>query len=102
MTEIGEQINIFSLDEELETFKRIEDEYESPIDILDSHSVYLIVDPKNKIIWIWNGATANIRMKFIASQKAPIIRDEYGIDFKIIGIDEDSEPSEFNDFLGLG
>jgi len=101
MTEMDQHINIFSLDEDLEAFKRIEDDYESVSDILDSHSVYLIVDPRDNIVWIWNGATANIRMKFIASQRAPIIRDEYGIDFKIIGIDEDSEPSEFKEFLRL-
>ena len=101
MTELEANLNIFSLDEDLEDFKKIEADNESLSDVLDSNSVYLIVDPKDKIVWIWNGAKANIRMKFIASQKAPIIRDEYGIDFKIIGIDEDSEPSEFKEFLGL-
>ena len=101
MTELENSIKIFLLDENLEDFRKIEDLDNIVNEKLNSQLVYLICDPKNKIVWIWNGATANIRMKFIASQKAPIIRDEYGIDFKIIGIDEDSEPSEFKDFFGL-
>jgi hypothetical protein len=100
MTELKKSINIFLLDENLEDFIK-NDERESPIEELDSKLVYLIVDPMDKIVWIWNGAEANIRMKFIATQKAPLIRDEYGIDFKIIGVDENEEPTEFKDFLGL-
>jgi len=102
MTEIESIINIFLLDEDLEDFRKIEDLDDVINEKLNSRLVYLLCDPKNKIFWIWNGAKANVRMKFIASQKAPIIRDEYGIDFKIIRIDEDSEPSKFKDFLGLG
>ena len=101
MTELENSINIFLLVEDVEEFRKIEDLDNEINGKLNSQFVYLLCDPKNKVVWIWNGATANIRMKFIASQKAPIIRDEYGIDFKIIGIDEDSEPSEFKDFLGL-
>lgn len=98
MTELERSINIFVLDEDVEDFIKSEDSIEEK---LDSILVYLIVDPKNKIVWIWNGAKANIRMKFIATLKAPLIRDEYGIDFKIIGIDENDEPTEFKEFLGF-
>ncbi len=101
MTEMELSINVFLLDEDLENFKKIEGDFENFSDILDSHFVYIIVDPENKVVWIWNGAEANIRMKFIATQKAPLIRDKYGIDFKIMGIDENSEPPEFINFLGL-
>ena len=98
MTELERSINIFLLDEDVEDFIKSEDSIEEK---LVSKLVYLIVDPENKIVWIWNGSKANIRMKFIATQKAPLIRDEYGIDFKIIGIDENDEPTEFKEFLGL-
>ena len=100
MTELERNINVFLFDEDLEDFIKNENR-DSLIEELDTRLVYLIVDPEDKIVWIWNGAETNIRMKFIATQKAPLIRDEYGIDFKIIGIDENDEPSEFKDFLGL-
>ena len=100
MTELERNINVFLFDEDLEDFIKNENR-DSLIEELDTRLVYLIVDPEDKIVWIWNGAETNIRMKFIATQKAPLIRDEYGIDFKIIGIDENDEPTEFKDFLGL-
>ena len=100
MTELERNINVFLFDEDLEDFIKNENR-DSLIEELDTRLVYLIVDPEDKIVWIWNGAETNIRMKFIATQKAPLIRDEYGIDFKIIGIDENDEPSEFKDFLGI-
>jgi len=101
MTEMEEHIYVFSLDENLELFKKIEENYEYLSDALDSRMVYLVIDHNDKIVWIWNGAEAKVRMKFIATQKVPLIRDKYGIDFKIMGIDEGNEPTEFKMLLGL-
>ncbi|TFF85621.1 MAG: hypothetical protein EU517_01405 [Promethearchaeota archaeon] len=101
MIEMEQRVNFFSLDAEEESFKKVYGDYENFLEALDSKSVYLIVDPKNKVAWIWNGAKASVRAKFIATQKAPLVRDEYCFDFKIIGIDEDNEPTEFKSFLGL-
>ena len=40
-------------------------------------------------------------MKFIATQKAPTIRDKYGVDFKISAVEEGEESSGFKEIVGL-
>jgi hypothetical protein len=100
MSELEEELLIFSLDEESEEF-RVAKEIEEPIyQNLNSNSIYCFVDSDNKTIWIWHGKNANVRKKFIAVQYAPIIRNKHGIDFKITGIDEGDEPMDFKTFIG--
>ncbi len=101
MNTLEEQFLLFEIDEENEDFKEIEVE-DGPIHMhLDSSSIFIIVDPVNKEIWIWHGEKVSIRQKFISTQKAPNIRDRYGVDFKIVTVDEGSEPSEFKEIVGL-
>ena len=101
MNIIEGQFLLFEIDEENEEFKEIEIE-DSPIHMfLDTSSIFIIVDPLDKEIWVWHGEKVSIRQKFIAVQKAPNIRDVYGVDFKIVVIDEGSEPSEFKEIIGL-
>jgi hypothetical protein len=40
-------------------------------------------------------------MKFIASQKASLIRDSYGVDFNIASVDEGDESQIFKKFIEL-
>ena len=101
MTILEEQFLLFEIDEENEDFKEIEVEDGSIPILIDNFSIYLIVDPVNKEVWIWHGEKASIRKKFIAAQKATEIRDNYGVDFKISAIDEGSEPAEFKNLGGL-
>jgi len=92
---------LFEIDEENENFVEIEVENGPIYTPLDSSSIFIIVDPINKAIWIYNGEKVSIRNKFIATQEAPNIRDMYGVDFKIVAVDEGSEPSEFLEIIGL-
>lgn len=101
MNIIEGQFLLFEIDEENEDFIEIEIE-DGPIHmLLDSSSIFIIVDPVDKEVWIWHGENVSIRKKFIAVQKAPNIRDMYGVDFKIVVIDEGSEPSEFKEIVGM-
>ena len=101
MNVLEEQFLLFEIDEENEDFREIKD-IDCPIQTLfDSFSIFIIVDPVDKEIWIWHGKNASIRKKFIATQNAPNIRDRYGIDFKILAVDEGSEPPEFKEIVGL-
>ena len=101
MNILEEQFLLFEIDEEKESFREIED-LDSPIhNLFDSSSVFIIVDPLDKEIWMWIGENASIRKKFIATQNAPNIRDRYGVDFKIVTIDEGNEPLEFKEIVGL-
>ncbi|TET00087.1 MAG: hypothetical protein E3J90_04315 [Promethearchaeota archaeon] len=101
MSMLEKQFLLFKIEEENEDFVEIEVE-DGPIHmLLDKFFIFIIVDPEEKKIWIWHGENASIRKKFIAAQKAPEIRDNYGVDFKITAIDEGSEPSEFKKLVGL-
>jgi len=99
MSMLEKQYLLFKIDEEKEDFKAIEIE-DSPIHaLLDSNFIYIIVVPIDKVIWIWHGSNATIRMKFIATQKAPTIRDKYGVDFKILAVEEGEESSGFKEII---
>lgn len=101
MNIIEGQFLLFEIDEENEVFRELEIE-DGPIHfLLDTSSIFIIVDPVDKIVWIWLGKKVSIRQKFIATQKAPNIRDMYGVDFKIVVVDDGSEPSEFKETVGL-
>ncbi len=101
MTELEAQLLLFKLNNTNEELEQIDLEDTTIKDMLDSNSIFIIVDPYDKNIWIWNGKKANVRLKFIASQKAPYIRDSHGIDFRIRSVDEDEESEEFKNFLNL-
>ena len=94
------QVLMFEIDEENENFKEIEDKDVPTEELLNSSSIIIIVDPLDNVIWIWEGKKAGIRKKFIATQSAPKIRDSYGIDFKIMTVDEGDEPPEFKEIVG--
>jgi hypothetical protein len=101
MSILKKQFLLFKIDEEKEDFTAIEIE-DSPIhSLLDSNYIYIIVVPIDKEILIWHGSNASIRMKFIATQKAPTIRDKYGVDFKISAVDEEDESFEFKEMVDL-
>ena len=101
MNILEERFLLFEIDEENEEFIEIEVEDGPIYTPLDSSSIFIIVDPINKTVWIYHGEKVSIRKKFIATQKAPNIRDRYGVDFKIIAVDEGSEPSEFKEVMSL-
>lgn len=101
ITELEKQILVFEIDEELEQFKKLEIEDGPMYKILKPDSIFLFLDEENKQIWLWHGRHAEIRKKFIATQSAPKIRDQYGIDYKITAVDDGKEDIMFKVFLGL-
>lgn len=101
MNVLDEGFLLFEIDEENEDFVEIEFEAGPFYTFLNSSSIFIIVDPINKAVWIYHGEKVSVRMKFIATQKAPNIRDMYGVDFKVVAVDEGSEPSEFKEIMGL-
>jgi len=101
MNFLESQILLFEIDEKNEDFREIEDKERKIHTIFNPFSIFIIVDPVDKEIWMWIGANASIRKKFIATQRAPDIRDKYGVDFKIVTIDQGNEPPEFKEIVGL-
>ena len=99
MTELDKRFILFKFDEEGETFQiNSVDENE---EIFNSNMVVIIVNHFDKLIWIWQGKNSNIKMKVIATQEAPKIRDVYGIDYKISTVDEGIETEKFNSYFDL-
>lgn len=101
MSMLEKQFLLFKIDEENEDFEAIEIEVSPTHALLDSNYIYIIVVPIDKEIMIWHGSNATIRMKFIATQKAPTIRDKYGVDFKISAVEQGEESSGFKEIVGL-
>ena len=101
MNILDDQFLLFKIDEENEDFIEIKVEDVPIHKLLHKIFIFIIVDPEEKSVWIWHGEQASIRKKFIAAQKAPEIRNNYGVDFKIIAIDEGNEPPEFIKLIGL-
>jgi len=99
---MSQNILVFQLDAISEKFDMVDIREETPLSELLYHDLVLFfVDPENKTIWIWKGIGATTRMKFLAAQLAPNIRDIYAVDFNINSIDDGDEPSEFKDICGL-
>ena len=100
MSMMEKQILVFKVLEDSESCE--EQEFETPFHKnLKSDSIYIIVDPYHKEIWIWHGKNANIRLKIIATQEAPCIRDKYGIDYRISAVDEGYEDEDFKDLIKM-
>lgn len=67
---------------------------------LGSEEVYLIVDESGKDIWIYKGANARIRRKFLGARAATELRQDIGFRFKVHSIDE-GEAGDDPDFQAL-
>ncbi|MBD3196648.1 MAG: hypothetical protein GF317_16450 [Candidatus Lokiarchaeota archaeon] len=94
-------IKIFKLNPDSEEFDEIDIRGKQLFETFDTKSVLLFVDPILSTIWLWHGKESNVRMKFIAAQKASSVRDKYIFDAKINAIEEGNEPDSFKKFLGL-
>ncbi|MFX0187066.1 MAG: hypothetical protein ACFE8A_04945 [Candidatus Hodarchaeota archaeon] len=93
---------VFQLNAILEKFDEVDINPSTSLKELLYHDLVLsFVDPEHKAVWVWKGRGATTRMKFLAAQLAPTIRDRYGIDYTIISIDDGEEPSEFKECCGL-
>ena len=97
-----EKILVFQFNDELSEYQELELDEDIPLhELLDSDFILLFVDPKRYRLWIWQGINTTTRMKFISAKTAHIIRDRYGIAFKITSVDEGNETAGFKALLGL-
>ena len=97
-----ENILIFQLNAILEKFDEVDIATWTLFSELLYHDLVLFfVDPEHKAVWIWKGRGITTRMKFLAAQLAPTIRDRYGIDYTIISVDDGEEPLDFKKCCGL-
>ncbi|MBY9018758.1 MAG: hypothetical protein KGD66_07995 [Candidatus Lokiarchaeota archaeon] len=101
MNELEKDLMLFEFDEGIEGFHEVKVADKEIRELLNSDLIYIILNRYNKEIMIWHGSNTNIRMKFIATQEAPKIRDKYGNDFKISAVAEGDESSEFKEIVGL-
>jgi len=99
MVELDKGFDVFRIDAHTEQFLKLD--FNEIEEIFDSNLILIIVNHFDKLVWIWQGKNSNIRMKVIATQEAPKIRDLYGIDYKISAVDEGIETETFKEFFDL-
>ncbi len=95
-------IDIYSLKEDSNEFEKEKlNEGDPLISVLDSNKTLLFVDKSNKKVWVWEGKNVSTRTKFLSSQQAPHIRDQYDIEYTMATVDEGDETAAFKVFIGL-
>lgn len=63
----------------------------------DNNKVYIIVDHKARIITLWKGETAPVRLKFIGSRASGDARKEFGFHYKNEVMDQGDESESFKE-----
>lgn len=69
--------------------------------LLASDKVLILIDDDTKKVWIWKGSGAPVRQKFISARVANQIRQERGLTYKTLSIDEGDESEEFLNSIGV-
>jgi hypothetical protein len=67
---------------------------------LNTERVLIIVDDDDRKIWLWKGAEAGVRKKFIAARQGQAVRSQRGLVYKVMSIDGGEEPDDFLVLLG--
>jgi hypothetical protein len=67
---------------------------------LENERVLIIVDDDDRRIWLWKGAEAGVRKKFIAARQGQAVRSQRGLVYKVMSIDGGDEPDDFLALLG--
>ncbi|MFX1317921.1 MAG: hypothetical protein ACFE9D_08540 [Promethearchaeota archaeon] len=68
---------------------------------LNADRVLIIVDNDDRKIWLWKGAEAGVRKKFIAARQGQAVRSQCGLVYKVLSIDGGEEPDAFLSLLGI-
>jgi hypothetical protein len=68
---------------------------------LNTERVLIIVDDDDRKIWLWKGAEAGVRKKFIAARQGQSVRSQRGLVYKVLSIDGGEEPDAFLALLGV-
>lgn len=62
--------------------------------------VLIVVDDDDRKIWLWKGAEAGVRKKFIAARQGQAVRSQRGLVYKVMSIDGGEEPDDFMALMG--
>lgn len=68
---------------------------------LRTDRVLIVVDDDEKKIWLWKGANASVRKKFIAARQAQSVRGQRGLVYRVVPTDEGEERDDLLAALGL-
>ncbi len=66
---------------------------------LADDQVYLLVDHSKKHIFIWKGRNAPVRRKFISARTAQSMRNELGLTYKVISVEQGNETKTFGTLM---
>lgn len=91
---------VFKLNEEEAIFEQVEVDQDNLDSVLDSRSILLFLNPMRFKAWIWNGCESTTRMKFIAKELAPVVRDRGAVAMNLQSADDGKEPLLFKVLMG--
>ena len=95
-------VRVFQLNDEKASFEELEIDPGIEVhELLKSNLVLYFINPKSYRSFIWAGAEASTRMKFIAANAATKIRDKIGPAIKVSTMEEDEESKAFKIMVGL-
>ena len=63
--------------------------------LLTGEMVVLLVIDSERVIYLWKGANAKVRRKFIAARVSQDLRGQKGLNYRVESIDHGDEPPEF-------
>jgi len=63
--------------------------------LLNGEMVVLLVIDSEHVIYLWKGANAKVRRKFIAARVSQDLRGQKGLNYRVESIDHGDEPPEF-------
>ncbi len=66
---------------------------------LADDQVYLLIDHDKKHIFIWKGRSAPVRRKFISARAAQSMRNELGLTYKVISVEQGNETKAFGTLM---
>jgi len=96
------KIFVYQLNDENADFEELElDTNVKLSEILRPNAILYFLQPGTYQSYIWSGSQTSTRMKFIAAQKAPSVRDKLGPAIKIVSVDEGEESLPFKILIGL-
>ena len=83
--------------EQFEYYEVQEDGIMTPLNSFEKKSdkVYVVVENDARMIFLWKGLSAGVRLKFIGSRAMGDKRKERGYHYKTQTMDEDDETNDF-------
>ena len=70
-----------------------------PSELSKGETVFLLINDTLARIFLWIGANANVRRRFIGARAAQTMQRTRGLHYRVVAVDQGQEPVDFSDTL---